>query len=491
MTSVAQRLRQKLLGLAIHGKLVPQNPKDEPAGELLARIRKARSAVGGRTQTSAAPLPIPEEEIPFDLPRGWVWCRLTDIAEIQLGKMLDAEKNKGKPFRCLANVSVRWGSFDVDNLKTTRFTDGEIEKFALKQGDLLMCEGGVPGRCAVWRECDSEIKYQKALHRIRPCEVLPDYLQMYFEAIYQRPFFTKRFTGSTIHHLPREVLMSVPVPLPPLAEQKRIVEKLNAMLNETTRVAEGTERLAQLRKKARAKILDLAIRGKLVKQEKSDEPASELLKRIAAEKAKLVAEKKIRKEKLLPPIADDDRPFELPSGWSWCRLRDVVSEGPRNGYSPAPVDYDTGVRKLILSATTRGVFDGSAYKFIDAKIPSDSYLWLRKGDLLIQRSNSLEYLGMSCIYDGPDRAFVYPDLMMKVRANDAVLLEYLDFALKSATTHKYYVDHATGTAGNMPKINGEVVSMTPIPLPPLAEQRRIVAKVKELLAACDAFGGEG
>ena len=239
------------------------------------------------------------------------------------------------------------------------------------------------------------------------------------------------------------------------------------------------------------RILDLAIRGKLVKQEKSDEPASELLKRIAAEKAKLVAEKKIRKEKLLPPIADDDRPFELPSGWSWCRLRDVVSEGPRNGYSPAPVDYDTGVRKLILSATTRGVFDGSAYKFIDAKIPSDSYLWLRKGDLLIQRSNSLEYLGMSCIYDGPDRAFVYPDLMMKVRANDAVLLEYLDFALKSATTHKYYVDHATGTAGNMPKINGEVVSMTPIPLPPLAEQRRIVAKVKELLAACDAFGGEG
>ena len=208
---------------------MPQNPKDEPAGELLARIRKARSAVGGRTQTSAAPLPIPEEEIPFDLPRGWVWCRLTDIAEIQLGKMLDAEKNKGKPFRYLANVSVRWGSFDIDNLKTTRFTDDEIEKFALKQGDLLMCEGGVPGRCAVWRECDSEIKYQKALHRVRPYEVLPDYLQMYFEAIHQRPFFTERFTGSTIHHLPREVLMNVPVSLPPLAEQRAIVEKVEEL----------------------------------------------------------------------------------------------------------------------------------------------------------------------------------------------------------------------------------------------------------------------
>ena len=144
---------------------------------------------------------------------------------------------------------------------------------------------------------------------------------------------------------------------------------------------------------------------------------------------------------------------------------------------------------MVLSATTKGVFDPTAYKFIDADIPKDSYLWVRKDDVLIQRSNSLDYLGMSCVYRGEDCQFVYPDLMMKVRVNGAINLEYFDYALKSHVTHKYFVDHATGTAGNMPKINGEVVMLTPIPLPPLAEQKRIVAKVKEMLAACEVLGG--
>ena len=491
MTSVAQRLRQKLLDLAIHGKLVSQNPKDEPAAELLARIRKARSAVGGRARTSAVPHSIPEDEIPFDLPRGWVWCRLGEIGIWGAG----ATPSRKNP-KYYEGGKIPW-------LKTGDLNDGLvmhipecITQDALAETSvrlnpigsvLIAMYGATIGKVGI---LGVEATTNQACCVCQP-EGAVDNQFLFYYLMSQREQFKRLGGGGAQPNISKELIVSYPIPLPPLAEQKRIVENLNEMLKEATRVAEGMERLAQLRKKARAKILDLAIRGKLVKQEKSDEPASELLKRIAAEKAKLVAEKKIRKEKLLPPIADDDRPFELPSGWSWCRLRDVVSEGPRNGYSPAPVDYDTGVRKLILSATTRGVFDGSAYKFIDAKIPSDSYLWLRKGDLLIQRSNSLEYLGMSCIYDGSDRAFVYPDLMMKVRANDAVLLEYLDFALKSATTHKYYVDHATGTAGNMPKINGEVVSMTPIPLPPLAEQRRIVAKVKEMLAACDALGGEG
>ena len=488
MTSVAQRLRQKLLDLAIHGKLVPQNPNDEPAGELLTRIRTARSAAG-RARTPAALRPIPEEEVPFDLPSGWAWCRLGDVTLLTESKVpsgewfdyidIDAVDNKN-------NVVANPKHLPVSTAPS-RASRG------LQSGDTLFSSVRPYLRnIAFIDERFEDCIASTGFHVCRPSEALePRFLFYVMLSSFVVDGINAHMKGDNSPSVNDKDIVSYPIPLPPLAEQKRIVEKLDGMLNEATRIAEGTERLALLRKKAKAKILDLAIRGKLVKQEKSDEPVSELLKRIAAERAKLVAEKKIKKEKPLPPIAEDEIPFDLPKGWAWCRLRDVVSEGPRNGYSPAPVDYDTGVRKLILSATTRGVFDGSAYKFIDAKIPSDSYLWLRKGDLLIQRSNSLEYLGISCIYNGSDKAFVYPDLMMKVRANDAVLLEYLDFALKSATTHKYYVDHATGTAGNMPKINGEVVSMTPIPLPPLAEQRRIVAKVKEMLAACDALGGEG
>ena len=489
--SVAQRLRQKLLDLAIHGKLVSQCAKDEPAGELLARIRKARSAGGGRPRTSDALLPIPEEEMPFDLPRGWVWCRLTDIAEIQLGKMLDAEKNKGKPFRYLANVSVRWGSFDVDNLKTTRFTDDEIEKFALKQGDLLVCEGGVPGRCAVWRECDSEIKYQKALHRIRPCEVLPDYLQMYFEAIYQRPFFTERFTGSTIHHLPREVLMSVPVPLPPLAEQKRIVEKLNVMLKEATRVAESTERLAQLRKKARVKILDLAIRGKLVKQEKTDEPATELLKRIAAEKAKLVAEKKIKKEKPLPPIAEEEIPFDLPKGWAWARLADLTDSRLLNDGDWILADdmvADGPVRLLQLGSVGDGKYRNKGFKFLTKERCDElGCTEIHEGYLLINRMIGDKML--ACLMPHLEGRVITAVDVCWISPSERYDVEYLMYSVLAPYFQRTVMDLGAGE-GRVRISKGNLVKI-PFPLPPLAEQHRIVAKVKEMLAACDAFGGEG
>ena len=491
MTSAAQRLRQKLLDLAIHGKLVPQDPKDEPASELLARIRDTREGraparPGGkgdrltRTRGSAS-LPIPEEEIPFDLPKGWVWCRLMDIAEIQLGKMLDAEKNKGKPFRYLANVSVRWGSFDVDNLKTTLFTDDEIEKFALKQGDLLMCEGGVPGRCAVWRECDSEIKYQKALHRIRPYEVLPDYLQMYFEAIYQRPFFTERFTGSTIHHLPREVLMSVPVPLPPLAEQKRIVEKLNAMLNEAARVAEGTERLTQLRKKARAKILDLAIRGKLVKQEKTDEPAAELLKRIATEKAKLIAEKKIKKEKPLPPIADDEIPFDLPKGWAWARIGDISSGFM---YGTAEKSQPAGaVPVLRMGNLQDGEIDFADLVFTSNKEDIKTYA-LTPGDLLFNRTNSDEKVGKVSIFR-ENRPCIYAGYLVRFRPLQCDS-EYINYVMNSHYQWTF-CQSVKSDAVNQSNISASKFVRFLVPIPPLAEQRRIVAKVKEMLSACDVL----
>ena len=162
----------------------------------------------------------------------WRDVALGDIANVQLGKMLDKVKNTGKPYKYLANVNVRWGSFDTDDLKETLFEPSDVEKFALRRGDLLMCEGGVPGRCAIWQEDNSDIKYQKALHRIRPSkEVLVEYLQMFFEHIHDKPEFTRRFTGSTIHHLPREVLVSTVIPLPSLAEQRQIVAKVDELFS--------------------------------------------------------------------------------------------------------------------------------------------------------------------------------------------------------------------------------------------------------------------
>ena len=245
-----QELKNSILQLAIQGKLVEQRPEEGTAAELLEKIArhgthkttgthgtKSRAAhrapsVLSVSSVSSVPVvsPIPDDEKPFDIPESWEWVRLGEIAEVQLGKMLDKGKNKGTPYPYLANLSVRWRSFDLSALRMMPFTESECEKFALLPGDVLMCEGGVPGRCAVWREKNSPVKYQKAIHRIRSKIFFPDFIQRYFEAICDSSWFVEMFTGTTIKHLPRETLCNTLVPLPPLAEQKRIVAKLEELL---------------------------------------------------------------------------------------------------------------------------------------------------------------------------------------------------------------------------------------------------------------------
>ena len=225
-------MQKAILQLAIQGKLVEQRPEEGTGEELFRKIQaeKQKLVKAGKIRKEK-PLPeIAEDEKPFDIPDSWKWVRLGEVSEVQLGKMLDHAKNKGKPFPYLANQSVRWRSFDLSALKTMPFTEDECEKFALLPGDVLMCEGGVPGRCAVWRQEKSPIKYQKAVHRIRSAVLFPDFTQFFFEAICDSTLFATMFTGTTIKHLPRETLANIPIPLPPLAEQKRIVARIEELL---------------------------------------------------------------------------------------------------------------------------------------------------------------------------------------------------------------------------------------------------------------------
>ncbi len=225
-------MQKSLLQMAIQGKLVEQRPEEGTGEELYRQIQaeKQRLVKAGKIKKEK-PLPeITEEEIPFEIPQGWKWVRLGEVADVQLGKMLDKGKNKGKQYPYLANLSVRWGAFDLSTLRMMPFSEDECEKFSLLAGDVLMCEGGVPGRCAVWREENSPIKYQKAVHRIRSQFLFPDFIQLFFQAICDSSRFASLFTGTTIKHLPRVALIQIPLPLPPLAEQKRIVAKLEELM---------------------------------------------------------------------------------------------------------------------------------------------------------------------------------------------------------------------------------------------------------------------
>lgn len=169
------------------------------------------------------------------------------------------------------------------------------------------------------------------------------------------------------------------------------------------------------------------------------------------------------------------------AAWVSTTVGDVLDGKPRNGYSPKAVEFETPVRSLTLSATTSGRFLSHHAKFIDEAIPEESHLWLEPGDILIQRANTLEYVGVSAIFDGPRKTFIYPDLMMKCRPNSRVHGQFLHYLLSAETIRKYFRENATGTAGNMPKINQQTVMSAPIALPPMDEQAEIVRRTERLL----------
>ena len=243
------QLKKSILQEAVQGKLVPQDPNDEPASVLLERIRaeKERLIAEGKIKRDKHESLIfkrdnshyelrdgvevcIDDEIPFEIPDSWEWIRLPTIASLCLGKMLDKQKNRGVSCSYLRNVNVRWGAFDLSDLLNMKFEDPDDSRFLIEYNDLVMCEGGEPGRCAIWNS-KQPIHFQKALHRIRFwSNINVQFFQYVFTYYSQTHFFSNLFTGSTIKHLTGMALEKVLVPLPPMHEQKRVVLKLDAVL---------------------------------------------------------------------------------------------------------------------------------------------------------------------------------------------------------------------------------------------------------------------
>lgn len=225
-------MQKSILQMAIQGKLVEQRPEEGTGEELYQQIQteKKRLIAEGKIKREKSLPEITEDEIPFEIPEGWKWCRLPSVADMCLGKMLDKQKNQGILAPYLRNVNVRWGDFELDDLLEMRFEDVLDDRFLIQKNDLVMCEGGEPGRCAVWKD-ETPIHFQKALHRIRFAKFLsPNYFYYVFSLYANNGIFNKLFTGTTIKHLTGQSLDRIIVPLPPIAEQKRIVERLEETL---------------------------------------------------------------------------------------------------------------------------------------------------------------------------------------------------------------------------------------------------------------------
>jgi len=225
-------LEQTILQLAVRGLLVPQDPADEPASALLKKIRqeKDHQIAAGKIKRDKPLPPISDVEKPFELPEGWEWARMPDIAQSRLGKMLDAAKNSGTAYPYLRNTNLQWRRFDLSDIKKIYLEPYELAEYRLLPRDLLICEGGEPGRCAVWMDADTEMYFQKALHRVRPfAGVSSEYLATALEANVRAGRMDELFTGATIKHFTGQALERYIFAIPPLAEQFRIVARVTEL----------------------------------------------------------------------------------------------------------------------------------------------------------------------------------------------------------------------------------------------------------------------
>lgn len=516
-----KKLRELILELAVRGKLVPQDPSDEPASELLKCIAEERSLAAGKKVKQHAE--INEQEQPFSVPESWSWVRLGSCLEMINGRAFKPTEwiTAGLPIVRIQNLNKPDAPFNYCDPNTVD------DRHIIDTGTILISWSGTPGTsfgAFIWERGKAALN-QHIFSCLQVGEAFFDkFLKLAINARLEE-LIDKAHGGVGLQHVTKGKLEALTLVLPPLAEQHRIVAKVDelmalcdrlearqadaesahaqlvqALLDSLTQASDAADFAANWQRLAehfqtlfttepsidalKQTLLQLAVMGKLLPQDPNDEPASELLRKIQIEKqASIVAGNKF--EKLRYSDTDDELPFKLPFQWAWARLGELAISGPSNGNSPKPTSVETPYRCLTLSATTRGAFNAQCFKFVDIDADTAKKYFLKDGDLLIQRANSIGYVGVSAIYDGPDDQFIFPDLMMRLRVSDWLSRSFIHAYLSSITGRAYFRNHASGTQGNMPKINQGTVVNAPIPIPPLPEQHRIVAKLDQLTALCD------
>ena len=444
-----------------------------------------------------------DEEIPFEIPKGWEWARINAIGVSQLGKTLDRGKESGKEYPYLCSINVYWDSINLSKIKTFRLRDDELPKYKLRKGDLLICEGGDYGRCCIW-DRNEDMYYQNALHRVRfHGGLIPSFYKYVFELYRNIGYIVGQ--GQTIKHFTYENMRSILFPVPSIHEQKRIVsriEEIQPIVKKYQRTEDALKRLnTEIFDKLKKSILQEAIQGKLVSQITEEGTAQELLKQIKTEKEKLVKKGKLKKSALTDSViykGDDNKyfekiantkmditdeiPFEIPDSWSWVRLNDICSYIQR-GKSPK---YSL-IKKYPVVAQKCNQWSGFSIdkaQFIDPDTLS-SYgeeRILQDGDLM-WNSTGLGTLGRMAIYWSslnPYELAVADSHVTVIRAmKKFVMPQYLYYYFTSNTVQSVIEDKSDGST-KQKELATATVKTYLVPIPPLMEQDRIISKIKQL-----------
>ena len=460
-TMDTKTLRQKILDLAIHGKLVPQDPNDEPASVLLERIKveKERLIKEGkikRSKKSAKTSDTPHyENVPFEVPESWIWCRLEDIVcELKYGTS-EKSSSVGKIAVLRMGNITNVGTIDYSNLVYSS-NDADIEQYSLEKDDLLFNRTNSSewvGKTAIYKEEQPAI-YAGYLIRIRPLLISPDYLNTVMNSGYYRDWcYDVKTDAVNQSNINAQKLSQLMIPIPPLKEQGRIVAEMDKWISLIDIIKNGKGDLLIVTKQAKSKILDLAIHGKLVPQDPNDEPAIELLKRI--------------NPSFTP--CDNGHYAQLPNGWTTIKVGDVAIY--TNGRAFKPEDW---MRQGLPIIRIQNLNDKSASYNRTSQTYEFRYL-IHNGDLLFAWAASLG----TYVWNG-GKAWLNQHIF-KVEPYPFIEKQYLYHVFKAMITEFYTQSHGSG----MVHITKKQFENIKLLLPPLEEQKRIVQTLEQISTKLD------
>ena len=513
-----KQLKNSILQWAIQGKLVPQDPNDEPASVLLDKIRQEKERLikekkikrdknasiiyRGEDNSyyekilATGEVKCIDEEVPFEIPKGWEWTRIGNIFNHTSGKQQSSSnKGGGTPQKFITTSNLYWGHFILDNVKVMNFTDEEIKTCSATKGDLLVCEGGAGyGRSAIWNE-DYDICLQNHVHRLRPC------VSGICEYVYHFIYLLKESNnlasvGTAMPGLSANRLKGLLLPFPPLSEQRRIVAKLAELLPQIEKYNNVQNKLDELNTTIKdclkKSILQEAIQGKLVPQLAEEGRAQELLEQIKAEKRKLVKEGKLKKSALSDSVIfrgddnkycekigksvqciDEEIPFEIPESWVWCKFQDIANSELGKTMNKAS-DKGGEVPYLCSINVYWDKVDLSNVKVAPFSIAEKEKYLLQKGDLLICEGGEV---GRCAIWSN-DKTMYYQNALHRVRFYGAISSKFIQNVIRSYKTMGIIDKNSKGMT--IKHFTKTALNSLYVPLPPFQEQQRIVAQIEKL-----------
>lgn len=495
-----EQLRASILQYAMEGKLVKQDPNDEPASELLKKIEneKLQLIKEGKIKKNKKLLAITDDEKQFDIPNGWEWVKLGNIVDyVQRGKSPKYDKESTR-YPIISQKCVQWDGIHLEFAKHLKedFWEGLPSYRFVTEGDLLLNSTGTGtvGRVIKVTEPFNKVPVDSHVTVIRLNQNICNNYILYF---LMSPIIQKNLddylTGTTKQkEFGLASIQNIVVSLPPLEEQKRIVAKIEKLMPLVDEYAESYNRLQKIdnefEDKLKQSVLQYAMEGKLVKQDPSDEPASELIKKIENEKAELIKEGKIKKNKKLPAITDDEKPFDIPNSWEWIRLGDYAEKITDEVASGSFAAIRDNVRKyktenyaiMVKTADFANQFsknltytDEHGYNFLN-----NSNLF--GGELILSNIGSI---GKCFIVPKLNRPMTLAPNSIMTKLIDPKLNKFLYYFIKSPIGNFELLQIASGTT--MKKFNKTNLKGILIPIPPLNEQKRIVFEIEKIVNSID------